>query len=41
MMEDELVAFAVYAGAAVIALTLYMRYTMRPLRWARRRSQSR
>ena len=37
MMEDELVALAVYAGAGLIALTIYMRNTIRPLRRARRR----
>jgi hypothetical protein len=30
MMEDELVALAVYAGAAAIALTIYVRRTIRP-----------
>jgi uncharacterized protein (DUF2141 family) len=31
MMEDELVALAVYASVALIALTIYVRRTVRPL----------
>jgi hypothetical protein len=41
MLEDELTALAVYAGAALIALALYARSAMRPSRWARRKTQFR
>ncbi len=41
MIEDEWIALAVYAGAALIALALYLRRTVRPLRSARRGPQSR
>jgi hypothetical protein len=41
MFEDELVALAVYAGAALIALALYARGTIRPSRWVHRRTQLR
>lgn len=41
MIEDELIALAVYSGAALVALALYMRSSVRELRWARRRPQAR
>jgi hypothetical protein len=39
MNEDELIALAVYSGAAMIALALYLRSSVREARWARRRPQ--
>jgi hypothetical protein len=41
MMEDELIALAVYAGAALIALAIYLRQTVRPLRRMPRGPQTR
>jgi hypothetical protein len=41
MIESELMALAVYAGAALLAMALYARSTMRQARWARRRTQRR
>jgi hypothetical protein len=41
MNGDEVVALAVYSSAALIALALYVRSSVRELRWARRRPQLR
>jgi hypothetical protein len=41
MLEDEMTALAIYAGAALLVMALYLRNTMRMARWARRRSQLR
>jgi len=37
MNEDEWIALAIYAGTALIALGLYVRSSVRELRWGRRR----
>jgi hypothetical protein len=40
MIEDELVALAIYSGAAALAVAIYVRGNVRALRWSRRMARA-